>query len=83
MEKRDTHMANEEQANAERFDLVQEYAEGLLQIQEPADMDPESTYAVVKAGLAHIESGFGGGGLEITPTCSAFLELNLDRKYSS
>jgi len=48
-----------------------------------ADIDPESIYAMINAGLAHIHSGFGGGGLEVTPTGSALLELDLDRKSAS
>lgn len=48
--------------------------------QELRNVDPESTYAIINAGLANISTGFGGGGLEITRTCSLFLELNLDEK---
>jgi hypothetical protein len=43
-------------------------------------IDSESTYAVINAGLAYIEGGFGGGGLETTKTCANFLELQLDFK---
>jgi hypothetical protein len=53
---------------------------------EPQDLgsvDPESIYAMINAGLAYIESGWGGGGLKVTPTCSLFLELNLDRKSTN
>src|SRR5579871_3758653 len=41
-------------------------------------IDAESIYAMISAGLAHVESGFGGGGLEVTETCHTFLKLNID-----
>lgn len=51
--------------------------------QELGNIDSESTYAMINAGLAHVESGFGGGGLEVTPTCANFIELNLDGKSAN
>jgi hypothetical protein len=51
--------------------------------QDLKHIDPESTYAIISAGFAHVSTGFGGGGLTVTPTCSAFLDLELDRKSES
>ncbi|HEY4368751.1 MAG TPA: hypothetical protein VGN07_16070 [Steroidobacteraceae bacterium] len=42
-------------------------------------IDSESIYAMINAGLAYSESSFGGDGLKVTATGLAFLDLQLDK----
>ena len=45
-----------------------------------AQINDESKQAMINAGLAFIESGYGGGGFKVTATCSLFVQLDLDVK---
>jgi hypothetical protein len=48
-----------------------------------AQINEESKQAMINAGLAYIESGFGGGGFKVTATCSLFVQLDLDVKSAT
>jgi hypothetical protein len=73
-----------EQLPAHEFDVVRKVATTLTTGREGlAEIDSESKYAMINAGLAHVESGFGGGGFIVTKTCTVFLQLELDTKTVS
>jgi hypothetical protein len=66
------------------IDIVRKVCDAITHNRQDLKLiDPESTDAIISAGFAHASDGLSGGGLKITPTCSAFLDLELDRKSES
>jgi hypothetical protein len=72
-------IAGIERLPSHEIDAVRKMESAVAEPGGMANVDSETTYAMINASFVYIESGWGGGAAKITPTCSLFLRLNLDR----